>query len=545
MIGTSVSVSVGVWALAMASTSTAALSLSFVSGPIDSRITFTRASTATYFDSAGVMQTASANVARLDHNPAALTVPGPELVVNGTFATDTVWTKGAGTTISGGAANIAASGTTALVQSGIQTPGRLHQITLTITANLGSDCQLHISQYTPTISLSALGVGTHTVTVTPTSADFTISNFSGSITIDNVSVRLLDAAPLGLLIEEARTNLLVRSQEFDNVAWAAIAGASIVTANARTAPDGTTTADKIIANTTAVGAHGFFQTATVANLSTNTFSVFVEAGEYNWAAVAINDAADHGTWVNLTTGALGTTFGTLVSKSIQDCGGGRYRVTITRTAPGTAAVPYVAFSNADKGAADGRGAFAAVVNSGIYVWGAQLEAGAFATSYIPTVAATVTRAADAASMTGTNFSSWYNQSDGTFVAQFTPLVVSVNSGIFAVNDGTWTETMITTPGATSNAVVIDGGVTVASLATAGFTVGVTSKLAFSYKLNDFAASTNGGVVATDVVGTIPTVDRLTMAATAINGQNTVNGHIKSLTYFKTRKTNLELQALST
>jgi hypothetical protein len=51
--------------------------------------------------------------------------------------------------------------------------------------------------------------------------------------------------------------------------------------------------------------------------------------------------------------------------------------------------------------------------SGIYIWGAQVEAGAFPTSYIPTTGATATRAADVASMTGTNFSSWYNVNQGT------------------------------------------------------------------------------------------------------------------------------------
>ena len=59
--------------------------------------------------------------------------------------------------------------------------------------------------------------------------------------------------------------------------------------------------------------------------------------------------------------------------------------------------------------------------SGIYLWGAQLEAGAFPTSYIPTTSASVTRNADVASMTGTNFSSWYRQDAGCFYAEYAPV----------------------------------------------------------------------------------------------------------------------------
>ena len=52
-----------------------------------------------------------------------------------------------------------------------------------------------------------------------------------------------------------------------------------------------------------------------------------------------------------------------------------------------------------------------------YVWGAQIEEGSFATSYIPTASSSVTRAADVAEITGTNFSSFYNQSEGTVFAE--------------------------------------------------------------------------------------------------------------------------------
>jgi hypothetical protein len=201
-------------------------------------------------------------------------------------------------------------------------------------------------------------------------------------------------AAKGLLIEESRTNLTNQSEDFDNASWTVSGTSFSVTANQAVAPNGLTTADKLNAATTGLGDHFIYQAITVASTSTNTFTVYVKAAEYNWATVAINETGDHGTWVDLSAGTLGTTFGTLVSKSITSVGSGWYRISITRTATATNATPYVGFSNADKGAADGRGSFAGTVGSGIYAWGAQLELGSYATSYLPTGASSVTRASE-------------------------------------------------------------------------------------------------------------------------------------------------------
>jgi hypothetical protein len=202
-------------------------------------------------------------------------------------------------------------------------------------------------------------------------------------------------APLGLRHEGARTNLARYSQAFDDGTWIALSAQTGATADVVTAPDGTTTADKLTVATASTSSFGKYQIISVASSSTNTFSVFIKPSEYIWVAVAINDSGgDHGTWVNASTGALGTTFGTLVSKSIEAFSNGWYRVSITRTAPATSAVPYVAFSNGDKGSGDGRGTFAGTLGQGVYVWGGQLESGATVSSYMPTTSGTVTRAAD-------------------------------------------------------------------------------------------------------------------------------------------------------
>lgn len=175
----------------------------------------------------------------------------------------------------------------------------------------------------------------------------------------------------------------------------------------------------------------------------------------------------------------------------------------------------------------------------------QLELGAFATSVIPTTTAQATRAADVATMTGTNFSSWYNQTEGTLVADAT-VPYTVPSAVFPMSAAF-------TDGTTNNFMQVGyltSGVSSLEVTTAGVSqVGIfpvvgtaNRRTAAAYKLNDFAVSTNGGAVATDTSGTVPVVDRLRLGD-RVSG-NTLNGTIKSITYYPRRLANTELQALT-
>ena len=175
------------------------------------------------------------------------------------------------------------------------------------------------------------------------------------------------------------------------------------------------------------------------------------------------------------------------------------------------------------------------------VTNAQLEAGAFRTSYIPTVASTVTRSADVASITGTNFSSWYRQDEGTVYHQGrTPTAAN----FFSIDDGT-TSNRITSFMADSVTPLYFVGAPATSvfLGSSTITAGSTFAQADAYKAADFAMSTNGGTVGTASSGSVPVVNKMIIGANT-SGSAVVNGTIRRLTYWPTRLSNTMLQNIT-
>jgi hypothetical protein len=179
----------------------------------------------------------------------------------------------------------------------------------------------------------------------------------------------------------------------------------------------------------------------------------------------------------------------------------------------------------------------------------QLEQGAFATSPIPTTTTALTRALDVAVMTGTNFSSWYNQSEGTVSVAFDVYAPSVSDGfgrVYQINDGTSNNIIALLKnnglGLEYFGLVRVAGLEQATLFTPAILANIPAKVATAYKLNDFAQSTNGGSVTTDTSGTIPTVTQMRIGSGT--DVSVLNGHIRRITYFNRRLANSELQLLS-
>jgi hypothetical protein len=176
------------------------------------------------------------------------------------------------------------------------------------------------------------------------------------------------------------------------------------------------------------------------------------------------------------------------------------------------------------------------------VTSAQLEAGSFSTSYIPTTTAATTRAADLATITGSNFSSWYNQPEGSFFCStFAPKGIV----IFGTGD-TFDNTQYVTAAASNNASIRSGGSSQASL-TAPVSSSANTNIALSYALDSFAAVSNGGTISTDTSGAVPLAQvRLKLGSSAwdLSASNVLNGTIRRLAYFPARLPNTALQRMT-
>ena len=344
-------------------------------------------------------------------------------------------------------------------------------------------------------------------------------------------------APMGLLIEEQRTNLLLQSQTFDSASWSKI-GAT-VTANTTTAPDGTTTADTLVEDTS-TGVHIAFQAGSFVAGTTYTITVFAKAGtRTRLNMINVGGVSYEGNFDLLTGTVISSPLGTA---SITAAGNGWYRCQMTSTAGATASgnVQFRLVSSGTTTSYTGDG------TSGLFLWGAQLEAGASATSYIPTVASQVTRSADDATMTGTNFTSWFNASQGSFVADWS--VLALNS---AVRRYVWSGTDTGTQrlsfraldiGANNPTAAIGTGAAVVSLNGNTYTANTNVRAAVAYG-SSMALSQNGATPVADASAASVSISSLSIGSWNLFG-GYLNGHIRSIAYYNTRLPNATLQELT-
>ena len=347
--------------------------------------------------------------------------------------------------------------------------------------------------------------------------------------------------PKGLLIEESRQNVMTYSEQFDNAVWiksGILAFGSGSVANAITAPDGTLSADKIVESTTASVSHGLLYSYSPIAGTVYTFSLYAKAAERPFVQLAVAFGAQtSNAYFNLSAGALGTVTGG--TASIQNVGNGWYRCVFTLTAANST-VGYWVIRTAS---ADNTITYTSDGVSGLYVWGAQLEVGAsFVTSYIPTSSASVTRNADVATVTGSNFSTPWSAVNGTFLTTFDTPASGTRPVLNVDNNTANNQIQIYTSSTAATYSVSDGGVTQATIALG--TVNSTSAytIAAEYKANDFSAAMGGVLGTPDVSGTVPTVDRLRIGADVAS--NYLNGHVAKIQYWPARFIDAQLQLIS-
>jgi hypothetical protein len=341
---------------------------------------------------------------------------------------------------------------------------------------------------------------------------------------------------LGLLIEESRSNLLLRSEEFDNASWTPSVVAAAVMPNNAIAPNGTLTADLI--SGVSVEFDQRLQTVTLLNSTVYTYSIFIKQNTTLLTRFGVfNPPA---TWVGAVDVAwksgIPSTLGTLGSPSnitYTPVGNGWYRCSLTVTSISTS---HQIHFHPDRNN----------TQASAWAWGAQLEQGAFPTSYIPTQASTRTRAADNARIIGKNFSEWYRQDEGTLFTEskiFSYLTGNSSIASLWFNINNRMELFLVPVGMNIRPNIIVDGITAL---TTNITFGVTeytnkNKIIFSFKQNNYFATINGGF---RNVESYPTdfpknIDRL-----LINRNFNHSMYLSRLTYFPKRLPNAQLQALT-
>lgn len=240
-------------------------------------------------------------------------------------------------------------------------------------------------------------------------------------TTDRLNVARLDytnSTCPSILIEPQRTNLALRSEEFDNAYW--VKTASTVTANQVIAPNGTLTADRL-KDTATTSEHNIEKQVTI-TAGTNTFSIFAKKDNNRYFEIgvvnAVNSSArfifDFDTKAITSFGAIGVTI-TYVSSSITELTDGWFRLSLTYTSNTTNPFFVAGLSNSPNVGTTNLVSYLGDGTKGVYIWGAQVETGSNATSYIPTTTATITRNADVISKTSAT--ALIGQTEGTIFTE--------------------------------------------------------------------------------------------------------------------------------
>lgn len=358
----------------------------------------------------------------------------------------------------------------------------------------------------------------------------------------------------GLLIEPAVTFLDNYSEQFDNAAWSK-PGAT-VTSNAAVAPDGTMTSDKLVENAS-LGNHVVSKVVSTNCTLSHSFVIYAKkAGRTRLRMLFDRDAAfsdycycnidlDSGSVIG--TYNIGTASG--ASAAVEALPGGVFKCTLSGVPSTTAGSTLRCIVYTDSGNwlayHQGDGA------SGLYIWGAKIYAGVGPTSYLPTISAGVTRAADLCSVDLTklarNGNPLWTGKEGTLVVSFRRDAIVpglLYPGICSLNSDGWNRITM----------VINGDnqtIGCSARTTDGWQVGLTAglfskkeqtKVAYAFSVNNFATAMNGVLGQKSLTGLLPTVTTLYLGYEGM--LNYLNGTIKSVKLYNRRIPDADLVALS-
>jgi len=379
----------------------------------------------------------------------------------------------------------------------------------------------------------------------PSSLDIITATRAGTATFTDASGNIQTASPntvrvdhVGgvpmILVEPAATNLIVNSEDFSGVDWSYSSNAIEVSeSNSTLSPTGLQTADKLSKTTTRVYAYAHTN-QTITSGQAYTWSVFMKKGTHDIGYLSLNQGdTEYKAFYDLTGGTSGMITGSATS-SIEDFGNDWFRCSL-RGVSSTSDVS-VRFNFGMSYTTSGENWPSGSQGAGLYVyiWGAQLEQGTVATSFIPTSGSAVTRAADDLVIDGSDFTNFYNQSEGTIYIEWQREATNTVYP-FTISDGGSGNYIRINNASTCR--IKTGSSEQASLSLGSSNTGQINRAAVSFAANNFDGSKNGGAVVSDSAGTPPTVNQLQIGGLYSTGSE-INGHIKRLIYWPHHSDNL-------
>ena len=493
---------------------------------------FTRASSATVVNKNGLIETVASGIPRIDFlgntqgalllepsrtnliteseafastywlkNGASIqgdaSTAGAELVKNGDFATDSDWVKDGETTISAGKCRIlsTAGAYSAVQQLNVLTIGKTYKLDIDIVSyNAGL---IRVSDGTTILLENISSVNSYSVTFIATNTKVWIyRNGITDISIDNVSVKEV--------------------QGF-----------------ASPSADSPLGAFKLVEDTS-IGQHKLEKGFSIVIGQGYTYSIFAKKGERDWIQLRSNQTAGN-TYFNLSNGTIGTDSST--SSSIEPIGNGWYKCTVSGVSISTSNTIFTYLADAD-----GSNSYTGDGTSGVYIYGAQLEVGSYATSLINTSGSAVTREADTCN-NGAN-SEVINSTEGVFFLDFKKEHNGLE--IWSINDGTTANRVyMGLSGTNFISQVRNAGGAASMQINTPINNNTRYKCALAYKENDFVLYINGVQIGTDNSGLAP----INMSKLSSNAGLLLDAPFFSPTneikLYNTRLSNSELATLTT
>jgi hypothetical protein len=355
----------------------------------------------------------------------------------------------------------------------------------------------------------------------------------------------------GMLIEEARTNLLPTSVDFSGAGWTVNGITS--TAASGIAPDGATSMTRL-AETAASGFHFLTNSLTLVASTAYTVSVFVKASQDRYFGITLDNVGSDGGYATfdvqagvVTQPATALGAGVVGGASIQGIGGGVYRCKLTTTiGASTSGRLILTLSNAPT-AGGPYPSYPGNTANGLLIWGAQVEAGAFPTSYIGTTSVAITRAIDRCFIPAANMTPWFASPGGSWFADinyFNP--APSNARVLSRgNNGNVTNLFISP---SLNFSQYDGA---AIVATANITSANTVAKACSTWAPGLAKMClNAGPVVTSATLTTGYAVLVTdgvsiMTPSATPSTDNSSGYVRRVSYWPRALTNAEMQSVTT